>query len=148
MAVDTTQNRPAGYAFLVEQYGLSAVPNWHTSSVSPTGTLRRDFQDGQMTSVYPQSYWPGDGTGDHLEFALKYDGVNLGILSALFEVAPADEIADWISSKPTGKYARRVWFLYEFLTGRELPLPALTRGNYTPLLEPDRYYTAVPGQRV
>ena len=67
MAVDTTQNRPAGYAFLVEQYGLSAVPNWHTSSVSPTGTLRRDFQDGQMTSVYPQSYWPGDGTGDHLE---------------------------------------------------------------------------------
>ena len=148
MAVDTTQNRPAGYAFLVEQYGLSAVPNWHTSSVSPTGTLRRDFQDGQMTSVYPQSYWPGDGTGDHLEFALKYDGVNLGILSALFEVAPADEIADWISSKPTGKYARRVWFLYEFLTGRELPLPALTKGNYTPLLEPDRYYTAVPGQRV
>ena len=148
MAVDTTQNRPAGYSFLIERYGLSAVPNWHTSSVSPTGTLRRDFQDGQMTSVYPQSYWPGDGTGNHLEFALKYDGVNLGILSALFEVAPADKIAAWISSKPTGKYARRVWFLYEFLTGRELPLPALTRGNYTPLLEPDRYYTAVPGQRV
>ncbi|MGR9088358.1 MAG: Fic family protein [Gammaproteobacteria bacterium] len=148
MTLDTTQSRLAGYAFLIEQYGLSALPNWHTSSVSPTGTLRSTVQDGQVESVYSQSYWPGDRTGDHLEFALKYDGVNLGILSALFDVAPADEIAAWISSKPTGKYARRVWFLYEFLTGRELPLPVLTKGNYIELLESDRYYTVAPGRRV
>ena len=148
MALDTTQNRPAGYAFLIEQYELSVLPNWHTSSVSPTGTLRRAIQDGQVESVYPQSYWPGDRTGDHLEFALKYDGVNLGILSALFELAPAGEIAAWVSSKPTGKYARRVWFLYEFLTGRELPLPNLSKGNYIELLETDRYYTTAPGRRV
>jgi len=148
MTLGTTQNRLAGYAFLTEQYGLSALPNWHTSSVSPTGTLRSTVQDGRKESVYPQSYWPGDETGDHLEFALKYDGVNLGILSALFDVAPPEEIAAWISSKPTGKYARRIWFLYEFLTGRELPLPDLTTGNYTPLLEPDRYYTAAPGRRM
>jgi hypothetical protein len=102
MTLDTTQNRPAGYAFLIEQYGLSVLPNWHTSSVSPTGTLRSTMQDGQVESVYPQSYWPGDGTGNHLEFALKYDGVNLGILSVLFGVVPAGEIAAWISSKPTG----------------------------------------------
>jgi hypothetical protein len=148
MVLDTTQNRLAGYAFLIEQYGLSVLPNWHTSSVSPTGTLRSTIQDGQVESVYPLSYWPGDRTGDHLEFALKYDGVNLGILSALFDVAPADEIAAWISSKPTGKYARRVWFLYEFLSERKLPLPDLTRGNYIELLEPDRYYTTAPGRRV
>jgi len=114
----------------------------------PAGTLRSTVQDGQVESVYPQSYWPGDGTGDHLEFALKYDGVNLGILSALFEVVPADELATWISSKPTGKYARRIWFLYEFLTGQKLPLPDLTKGNYTPLLEADRYYAVTPGRRM
>jgi hypothetical protein len=102
MTLDTTQNRPAGYAFLIEQYGLSVLPNWHTSSVSPTGTLRSTIQNGQVESVYPQSYWPGDRTGNHLEFALKYDGVNLGILSVLFGVVPAGEIAAWISSKPTG----------------------------------------------
>ena len=94
------------------------------------------------------SYWPGDSTGDHLEFALKYDGVNLGILSALFETVPEDEISGWIISKPTGKYARRIWFLFEFLTGKELPLPDLTRGNYIDLLEPERYYTTAPGRRV
>jgi hypothetical protein len=148
MTLDTTQNRLAGYAFLIERYGLNVLPNWHTSSVNPTGTLRSIIQDGQVESVYPQSYWPGDGTGDHLEFAFKYDGVNLGLLSALFDAAPADEIAAWISSKPTGKYARRVWFLYEFLTGRELLLPDLTKGNYIALLESDRYYTSVTGRRV
>lgn len=148
MALGTTRHRLAGYAFLVAKYGLSALPNWHASSVSPTGTLRSTIQDGQVESVYPQSYWPGDGMGDHLEFAIKYDGVNLGILSALFDLVSADEMAAWIRSKPTGKYARRVWFLYEFLTGRELPLPDLTQGNYTPLLEADFYYTAAPGRRV
>jgi hypothetical protein len=148
MALDMTQNRLAGYAFLVVHYDLRALPNWHTSAVSPTGTLRSTIQDGQVASVYPQSYWPGDGTGDHLEFALKYDGVNLGILSALFDVVAAEEIAAWIASKPTGKYARRIWFLYEFLTGRELPLPDLKRGNYIELLEADRFFTAAPGCRV
>ncbi len=146
--MDATENRLAGYAFLIEKYGLSVMPNWHTSSVSPAGTLRSTIREGQVESVYPQSYWPGDSTGEHLEFALKYDGVNLGILSALFKVVVEDEITVWITSKPTGKYVRRIWFLYEALTGRDLPLHDLTRGNYVELLEVDRYYTAKPGRRV
>jgi len=148
MALEATKYRLAGYAFLIEKYQLSVLPNWHTSSVSSTGTLRSTIQNGQVESVYPQSYWPGDRTGDHLEFALKYDTVNLGILSALFEAVTADEITAWVTSKPTGKYARRIWFLYEFLTGRKLLLPDLTKGNYIELLEADRYYTTAPGRRV
>jgi len=148
MTLEATQNRLAGYAFLIEKYRLNVLPNWHTSAVSPTGTLRSTIQNGQVESIYPQPYWPGDRTGDHLEFALKYDGVNLGILSALFEVAATEELADWITSKPTGKYARKIWFLYEFLIGRKLPLPDLTKGNYIEVLEKDRYYTTAPGRRM
>lgn len=146
--MDKTQTRLAGYAFLIEQYGLNALPNWHTSRISQAGTLRSTIKDGQVESVYPQSYWPGDGIGDHLEFALKYDGINLGLLAAIFEIAPPDEIAAWITSKPTGKYARKIWFLYEFLTGLRLPIKDIVKGNYTELLEPDRYFTAIPGRRV
>lgn len=90
--MDTTPNRLAGYAFLIEKYGLKALPNWHLSSISPTGSLRSTIQNGQVESVFPQSYWPGFGTGDHLEFALKYDGVNLGLLLELFDVVPVAEI--------------------------------------------------------
>jgi hypothetical protein len=145
---EATQNRAAGYAFLIEQWRLTVLPNWHTSLVSRTGALRSTFQNGLVESVYPPSYWPGDRIGDHLEFALKYDGTNLGILSALFDEVAAEDIADWIRSKPTGKYARRIWFLYEFLTGRQLPLPDLTKGNYIELLEAERYYTTIPDRRV
>ncbi len=148
MTSEATQNRLAGYAFLIEKFRLSVLPNWHMSSVSPTGMLRSSIQGGRVESVYPQSYCPGDSTGDHLEFALKYDGVNLGILSALFEAAAEDEITAWITSKPMGKYTRRIWFLYEFLIGIKLPLRDLTVGNYIELLEADRYYTTAPGRRV
>jgi hypothetical protein len=146
--MEVTQNRLAGYAFLIQKYRLSVLPNWHTSSVSLTGALRSTIQDGQVESIYPQSYWPGDRTEDHLEFALKYDGVNMGILSALLETVTAVEITSWIISKPTGKYTRRIWFLYEFLTGKKLSLPDLTKGNYIELLEASRYYTIAPGRRV
>ncbi len=147
MTLDTSQIRLAGYANIISSFGLNVLPNWHSSAVSPTGTLRSTIRDGQVESLYPASYWPGEGIGDHLEFALKYDGVNLGILAALFEVVDAEELTAWLRSKPTGKYVRRIWFLYEFLTGQKLPLPDVTKGNYIPLLEPDLYFTAEPGRR-
>lgn len=142
------EGRPAGYLLLIDQYGLDVLPNWHMSSVSAGGMLRSTIQGGLVQTAYPQSYWPGNEVGDHLEFALKYDGVNLGVLAALFEVIESKELTAWIASKPIGKYARKVWFLYEFLTGRDLPLPNLNKGNYIDLLEPEHYYTAAPGHRV
>jgi len=147
MSPSAPDHRLAGYAFLIDKYQANVIPNWHTSSVSPTCTHHSTIHGGSIESVYPSSYWPGDEDGDHLEFALKYDGVNLGILSALFEVIAEADILEYIAAKPTGKYGRRIWFLYEFLTGRELALGNLTRGNYVDLLEPDFYYTASPGRR-
>jgi len=98
--------------------------------------------------VYPVRYWPGDATCDHLEFALKYDGVNLAILASLFERMPAQEIEDYVRSKPIGKYARRTWFLYEFLRSKRLALDDLKRGNYIDLLDPEEYYTVTPTQPI
>ena len=133
MTSEATQNRLAGYAFLIEKYRLSVLPNWNTSSVSPTGTLRSTIQDGQVESIYPQSYWPGDSTGDHLEFALKYDGVNLGILSALFEAVAEDEITAWITSKPSREIHPQDLVPVEFDWERA-PLRDLTKENYVELL--------------
>jgi Fic family protein len=148
MTSEATQNRLAGYAFLIEKYQLNVLSNWHTSSVSQTGTLRSTIQDGRTETIYPLSYWPGDNAVNHIEFALKYDGVNLGVLSALFDAVPEEEITGWIASTPIGKYARKTWFLFEFLTGKILPLPDLTKGNYIELLESDLYYTTAPGRRI
>jgi len=79
--------------------------------------------------------------GDHIEFALKYDGVNLSLLAQIFEKASQGDITDYIASKPTGKYARRTWFFYEFLTGEKLPLDDVSSGNYVDALEAKKYFT-------
>jgi hypothetical protein len=81
----------------------------------------------------------------HLTFALKYEGVDLAILNALFRVIDPGAIDSIVRAKPTGRYARRVWFLYEWLTGTELSLPPLRRGSYVCALDPRLQY---PGRAV
>jgi len=133
--------RPAGYAALIERYQLAVFPNWHRSLVTTSGSHRVESRGSIAEEVYPPKYWPGDTLGDHLEFALKYDGTNLAILAGLFQKVAEKDMLEYVRSKPTGKYARRLWYLYEFLTGKRLPLDDVKRGNYIDLLDPDEYYT-------
>ena len=56
-------------------------------------------------------------------FALKWEGLDLGVLGALFKVVKPEEISELVRATPTGSFARRIWFLYEWLTGRELDVP-------------------------
>ena len=140
--------RPAGYTALIKRLGITAMPHWHESTVAPIATHRVEVLDGVVRETYPGRYWPGDSLGNHLEFALKYDGVNLAILTAIFAVVSVSEITAYIQSKPTGKYARRVWYLYELVTGKQLPLDDITRGNYVDLLEADTYVTTNPAKQI
>ena len=144
----TIDTRLAGYSALIERYGLEVIPNWHKSAVASSGSHRISTNGSVIEEVYPAKYWPGDSLGDHLEFALKYDGTNLGILASLFHTLDDAEPLDFIRSKPTGKYARRIWYLYEFLTDRELPLKDLKQGNYIDLLDRSKYYTVDTAQQV
>ena len=145
---DKSTHRAAGYVALIGRYNLDVIPNWHRSFVVTTGTHRIDARGGIIEEVYPSKYWPGDTPGDHLEFALKYDGTNLAILATLFQEIKEKAFVEYVRSKPTGKYARRLWFLYEFLTGKTLPLGDVKRGNYIDLLDPGKYYTITPARQV
>ena len=123
------------------------MPNWHRSSVSTRGTHYTKIQDGFVDEVFRTQYWPGEEVGSQLEFALKYDGVNLALLARIFEKVSTDELSEYIKSRPTGKYARRIWFFYEFLTGKKLPVDNLTSGNYVNALEVEDYYTLQSGEK-
>lgn len=140
--------RPAGYIALLARFRLEVIPNWHQSFVAVGNSHKINTTESVTEEVYPARYWPGDRLGDHLEFALKYDGTNLAILASVFRVAPREELRHYIMSKPRGKYARRLWFLYELLTGSTLPVDDLHTGGYIDLLDPDEYYTAAPPRRV
>ena len=72
--------RLAGYAALIDRYGFEVIPNWHRSLAKTSGIHRIDSTEDVIEEVYPPKYWPGNTLGDHLEFALKYDGTNLALL--------------------------------------------------------------------
>ncbi len=147
MEINVSDHRLAGYAYLLEKLEIVGIPNWHRSLVSTTGTLYAKIQDGFVDEVFRTQYWPGDTVGDHLEFALKYDGVNLALLARIFEKVSQVELTEYIKSKPTGKYARRIWFFYEFLTRNRLPLDDMKTGNYVGALDANDYYTVQNGEK-
>ncbi|MGD9126448.1 MAG: Fic family protein [Planctomycetia bacterium] len=134
--------RSAGYAKIIQQLGLQVIPNWHESMIASKGTHRIEVVGDAVQEIYGPRYWPGDRLGDHLEFALKYDGVNLAILASIFHAVDVAEIEAYVKAKPTGKYARRIWYLYELITGKLLSLDDLKRGNVVDLLEPKLYVTS------
>ncbi len=142
--------KPAGYAYLAKKLQLSIIPHWHVSFVSSGSVYvyHSRFRSGVIEDIYPKSYWPGDRIGDHLEFALKYDGVALGCLFLIFQAIEENDLVLYIEAKPTGKYARRIWFFYEFLMEKKLPLRDLERGNYLEVLDQDFYYVNAPGEQI
>ncbi len=138
-------SRAAGYAFLVRELALDVMPNWHETFVSD-GNLRHTHDLGnRVRDTYPSPYWPGDGIGEQLEFALKYDGTNPHVLSAAFTAFSAGQLAAfsaYIAGRRLGKYRRRLWYWFELCMGRSLALPPLDRGSYVALLDEDEQYTA------
>lgn len=136
-----------GYAWLVERFALPAFALVHSSRIGGTRSRTTDAQ-GRVTEIFPAAYRPGDDPLDHVVFALKVDGVDLALLATLFPHLDPAAVADWVDRRPTGKYARVVGFLYEFLSGRTLPVEDRRAGNYVPVLDPERHVVHPRAARV
>jgi hypothetical protein len=131
----------AGYAALIDAFGLR-VPLPVT--LSAIGERHRVRQESGWRILTPRHAPPPNLEG-HLTFALKYEGLDLAVLKRLFSAVSPAEIEDQVRAKPTGGYARRVWFLYEWLTGAQLDLPDAERGTYEPVVDPDQQW-AIAGE--
>lgn len=141
-------NSPIGYAKIIADYNLAVLPPSQLSSWAPVADKRVQLKEGREFVTYPSAYDPGASHFAHLEFALKHEGVSLEVLAALFRAVErgpfVEGLCRHIQGRPTGQYTRRLWFLYEFLMERQLPLEDAAQGNYVELLDPERYYTASP----
>jgi hypothetical protein len=134
--------RPAGYAALIDAYGLD-VPLPHR--LTAIGERHRVFTADDWRLLTPR-HRPNDSLASHLIFALKWEGVDLLVLKRLFLAVGDDAITAFVRSQPTGSYARRIWFLYEWLTGCTLDLPDAKRASFTGILDADLQF-ATPGER-
>jgi Fic family protein len=102
-------------------------------------TKHKKYENEEWLVLTPR-HQPENTLADQLTFALKYEGIDLSVLKALFTTISKKEISKLIEKEPTGLYSRKIWFLYEWLTGDKLPLADLTTGNYVDVIDESLQY--------
>ena len=126
----------AGYGALIDTYKLN-VPLPERCAVISQRHNRYETQDWM---VYTPRHKPENSLAGHLTFALKYEGVDLAVLNALFNKIDAEEIAAWVRLEPVGRYSRRIWFFYEWLTEKQLNIVDAKTGNFIDALDSKQQY--------
>ena len=126
----------AGYAWLIEHLSLNTILPYRLHIVATVNTQQKT----QDCDVHPVRRRPPDTLYGHLHFALRYEGVDLLILSQVFADRGGQAVQDAIDAKPTSAYARRLCFLYEWLTGASLTPPGGLGGAYTDVVDTKLQY--------
>lgn len=126
----------AGYGMIIRHFGLSVpIPDRLALIV----TMRGRKDQGEWL-LFAESYRPEDDLYAQLVFALKYEGIDLSVLRALFRILDARAVEQLVRREPTGQYARRLWFLYEWLTGSVLDIPDISTRDYYDVVNPKLQY--------
>lgn len=130
-----------GYRWLAAAYGAAPVQPFRIDSqIARSRSAVRE--DGYVHEHYLPVTRPDDTLAGHLAFALRHEGVHLEFLSRLFAATGSAGLEQWIASEPTGQYARRACFFYEWLTGLQLDFLGVAAGNYVNALDEDELLTA------
>ena len=85
-------------------------------------------------------------TGD-LQFALRYEGLNLEVLALLFMRTGRTDIEAHLAEKPESSFARRIGYLYEWLTNEEIKAEVAPRAGYVPVLDESLQFGRGDGPR-
>ena len=130
----------AGYGSIIMFYKLRVpVPD----RLALISKKHKQYETGDWM-VFTTRHMPEDSLIGHLTFALKYEGVDLGVLKGLFIQISHEDITTLVAKEPTGQYSRRIWFLYEWLMDTKLPLEDLIVGNYIEVLDEKLQFGITP----
>lgn len=135
------QQQTAGFQWLKEHLNLQYFKLTHISFIGSRNKIEIGI-DNVVEETFGAKYAPAeDGILPHIEFGLKYDDFSLDFLNAVFKQTDEEEIIQYIKKNPTGKYSRKIGFLFEWLTGESLDLDFSISGNYVDFLDPEKYIT-------
>ncbi|HMJ07356.1 MAG TPA: hypothetical protein VK468_00020, partial [Pyrinomonadaceae bacterium] len=126
--------RPIGLVAVIEELKLrTPVPAVRSSVVA--GARRTRFENEAIFEQYPKTY-ATNNLYENLKFAMRYEPIDLGVLHAAFAQIATKDVETWVSNESTGIYARKIWYLYELLTGQTLEVPDVAPTGYVDLLNP------------
>lgn len=132
--------KKVGFTWLQEKLNIQGFRLTHESYIgttdktelSATNTVVRTFKSKYNVSI--------DNPMSHLEFALKYDDLNLAFVREVFKSVDHQTILDYINPNPNRKYPRIIGYLYEF-TGNKTIKVNVTTTKYEDILDSSRYIT-------
>jgi hypothetical protein len=127
---------PTGYAALVQRYDLRAVLPPRLTALA----MRHHPSSTAEWLMLAPGRRPEQTLAGQLQFAFRWEGLDLGILAALFRRLEAEEIAAIVRATPTGGFARRLWFLYEWLTEVLLDVPDPGKVRAVSVVDTDLQY--------
>ena len=136
--------RLVGYAWLRERLDLPVVP---VTREARAGATTRILETADAV-LFPRKVAPAEGASDltHLLFALKHEGINMAILAGALPPIGAAELQLELDRHPTSRYIRVAALLWEHFTGATLAPRHSDKVPYVSVFDPERYYTAEPGQ--
>lgn len=138
--------RYTGNAGLKQRLGLNA-PNPAVISIVGARKEQQVIELTRTINRYRAAQDYGDSAVMDLKFALRYEPVDLCILRLAFEKIDKNDLTAWINGEPSGAYARRAWFFYEWLTGDLLDVPEPANIRYVPALDPETHVVLPQGVR-
>ena len=132
--------KKAGFAWLEEKLNIRGFQLTHESYIGTTDKKELGLT-GTVIQTFKSKYdVKEDNTMSHLEFALKYDDLNLAFIKEVFTSIGHKIITDYIKSNPNRKYPRIIGYLYEFTGGRSIDV-IVTTTNYEDILDSSKYIT-------
>lgn len=125
---------PIGGAWLAQVYGV--LPLGRLPVMSQMGGRRAtQVNEDFRLETYSEPMRPAAEPTAHLQFHLRHEVPHLEFLARLFERTGPSFVQAWIEAEPTGQYARRAAFLYEWLSGDLLEVPERLGGNYVDAID-------------
>uniref|UniRef100_B3EPF7 Filamentation induced by cAMP protein Fic n=1 Tax=Chlorobium phaeobacteroides (strain BS1) TaxID=331678 RepID=B3EPF7_CHLPB len=129
-----------GYAALQHALGCEA-PLRERCAVS-SGHVHGSVRLDKGIRLYDQRYRPNNDVAGHLFFSLKHETLDLLVLKEILVCLGGETITEIVQTYRQKQLARKLWFLYEWLTAERLPLDdAETRIRYVPILDSTHYFT-------
>lgn len=125
---------PIGAAWLARNYHSVALGRLPVMS-QVGGRRTSQVIEGFRLETFLEAMRPAPEPAAHLQFHLRHEVPHLEFLARLFEHSGPDFVQTWVMLEPTGQYARRAAFLYEWLTGDALEVPQRLGGNYVNALD-------------
>ncbi|MDB5719469.1 MAG: Filamentation induced by cAMP protein Fic, partial [Alphaproteobacteria bacterium] len=123
-----------GYSALIDFYELDCPPPRRLTAIASVGQKTTVSREGVEWLLLPKGarFRVPETPIEHLGVALKHEGVDLRVLSRLFERDIEGELSRFIESNRGGIYTRKAWFLHDWLTRRRLKIEEPYGVQYVP----------------